>query len=152
VAEGLLLATLLSMNHVSPVELYTYLREKSVSKVHALGMLANIKEESNFDAGVQERGVTRGRGGFGLFQHAGARRRALERYCERHEKELWDWRAQIDFALTESSTDRYLAKMFASAEDATRWWTIYWERPAKAEQKAKKRIRYLGGLEELISQ
>jgi hypothetical protein len=133
----------MSANYVSPAELYAYLREKNVSRVHALGILANVKAESNFDAGVQERGVTRGRGGYGLFQHTGPRRRALEHYCGAHGKEVWDWRAQVDFALTEASTDRYLAHMFDSAEAAARWWTIHWERPAHAVHQAAKRVRYL---------
>jgi len=137
--------------HVSPAELYDYLREKNVPSTHALGMLANIQAESNFDAGVQERGVTRGRGGFGLFQHTGPRRRALERYCRAHGKDLWDWRAQVDFALTEVSTDRYLANTFASAEAASRWWTIHWERPASAKYQARKRVEYLRDFENLVA-
>jgi len=135
--------------HVSPAELFAYLREKNVPSTHALGMLANIQAESNFDAGVQERGVTRGRGGFGLFQHTGPRRRALERYCRAHGKDLWDWRAQVDFALTEVSTDRYLEKVFASAEAASRWWTIHWERPANAKHQASMRVNHLGDFKNL---
>jgi hypothetical protein len=138
--------------YVSPAELYDYLREKNVPHTHALGMLANIQAESNFDAGVQERAVTRGRGGFGLFQHTGSRRRALERYCRNHGADLWDWRAQVDFALTEVSTDRYLANRFSSPEAASRWWTIYWERPANAKRQATRRVAYLNDLEkELVS-
>ena len=140
----------MSTNYVSPTELYAYLRKKGISSTHALGILANVKAESNFDAGVQERGVTPGKGGFGLFQHTGPRRRALERYCRLHGKELHDWHAQVDFALTEISTDRYLAHMFGSAEAATRWWTIHWERPANAKHQAERRVRYLDDLEKLI--
>ena len=37
---------------VSQKEIYNYLISKGLSRNHALGMLANIKAESNFDAGL----------------------------------------------------------------------------------------------------
>jgi hypothetical protein len=135
------------MNKVDPKELYSYLLDKGASRIHALGILANIKGESNFDAGVQEKSVKIGRGGYGLFQHTGSRRRELENYCLRCGKPVSDWRAQVDFAFREHESKRYLRRDFYDAEDATAWWVRYWERPADIEGNIKRRVSYLQHIE-----
>ena len=63
---------------VDPQDLYKGLRERDVPHIHAMGILANMKAESNFDAGIQEKHPIAGRGGYGLAQWTGPRRRALE--------------------------------------------------------------------------
>ncbi len=79
---------------VDPKDIYDYLRKVGIDQVHALGMLANIQGESNFESGAQEKHPIAGRGGWGLFQHTGPRRRALEAYCKAHNKSLDDWQAR----------------------------------------------------------
>jgi hypothetical protein len=138
------------MNKVTPKEVYSYLLEKGVSHIHALGILANIKGESNFDAGVQERGVRRGRGGYGLFQHTGSRRRELENYCLMLGKPINDWKVQVDFAFREYESKKYLKKDFSDAESATAWWVRYWERPADIDGNIKRRVAYLPTIESEI--
>lgn len=131
---------------VSPADLYEYLLGNGLSRVHALGILANVKGESDFVVNIQERAPSAGRGGFGLFQHTGPRRRALEAYCG---KDLGDWRKQVDFALSEPESELYRRKRFNSPADATEWWVRHWERPADPDKAAKRRIGYLPELTRL---
>ena len=129
---------------VAPKQIYDYLLSKGVSPIHALGMLANIRGESNFDAGVQEvHPLGHGRGGYGLFQHTGARRVALEDFCAARGCDVWDWRAQVDYALAEHDTQRFLHKKFANAAEATEWFVRYWERPANPDRDVDVRLAYL---------
>jgi hypothetical protein len=129
------------MSAVTPAEVYDYLvNVKGVPEAHALGMLANIKAESGFRPDINEVNpvVPGSRGGFGLFQHTGPRREALEAYAG---DRLTDWRTQIDFALSEPDSKRYLAQQFADPADATDWFLRHWERPAVAN--TEQRLKYL---------
>lgn len=134
---------------VDPQDIYDYLRSRSVSHEHAMGILANMKAESNFDAGVQERHPIAGRGGYGLCQWTGPRRRNLERYARETNREVWDWKMQLDFLLEEPDTDHYLDRLFVDADQATVWFLKHWERPA--HNNTSTRLRYLGQLETVIS-
>jgi Phage tail lysozyme len=129
---------------VDPKEVYQYLREKGVEHVHALGMLANIKGESDFKVDVQEEHPLAGQGGYGLFQHTGPRRRAL---FAAYGGRAPDWKEQIDFALAEHDTVNYLKQKFNTPEEATSWFVRFWERPADPAGGAKKRIAFLAELE-----
>ena len=137
-------------DRVDPQVLYDYLRQRGVDHVHAMGMLANIEGESAFHPGIRERHPIRGRGGYGLFQHTGPRRRALEAYCRDTGREIWDWRAQIDYTMTEPDTDHYLDKHFETTEDAMAWFVRHWERPAHPERDVHKRSAYLAQLETMV--
>ena len=130
---------------VDPQDVYAGLRERGVPHNHAMGILANMQAESGFDAGIQERHPIAGRGGYGLCQWTGPRRRALERFAAGAGKDIWDLDVQLDYLMSEPDTDHYLDKNFADPHDATIWFLHHWERPAKPNDTA--RLRYLGQLE-----
>ena len=134
--------------YIDPQRLYQGLRDRNVPHVHAMGILANMKAESRFDAGVQEKHPIAGRGGYGLCQWTGPRRRALEAFAKEHGKDIWDWNLQLDYLLSEPDTDHYLDINFANEEQSTEWFLKHWERPA--HNNTQTRLRYLGQLEELL--
>jgi hypothetical protein len=119
---------------VDPNEIYTYLTAKGVPESHAVGMIANIKHESDFIPGQHEKNVSIG--GVGLFQHTGSRREALKQAVPDWQS---NWRGQIDFALSEPETQKYLQNEFTTPQEATKWFTKNWERPKYAAREAVKR-------------
>ena len=128
---------------VSQKEIYNYLISKGLSRNHALGMLANIKAESNFDSGAyvaDDAGTGKPSGG--LFQHHKERFNAMVEFAGEDWKN--NWKGQIDYALTESDTVNYINKSFDNPQDASKWFTINWERPKNAKQKAKERLSFFG--------
>jgi hypothetical protein len=137
------------MAKVDPQDLYDGLRERGVPHIHAMGILANMKAESGFDAGVQERGVTRGRGGWGLAQWTASRRRALERFAAAKRVSVADWGLQLDYLMTETDTFRYLSRRFSSSAEATENFCRKWERPKVCNLRT--RLKYLADLERMIT-
>ena len=135
------------MRH-NPKEIYDYLISKEVGHVHALGMLANIEGESSFDDSAQEVAPLAGKGGFGLFQHTGPRRRAL---FKRFDNRVPTWQEQIDFALEEPDTERYLSHHFETAAEATEWFVRHWERPANPDRDVKRRLSFIAHIEQQIA-
>ena len=131
---------------VDPADVFSYLRQKGVPDAHAVGMLNNIHHESAFKADINEAAplVAGSRGGYGLFQHTGTRRKQLEAYARSVGKPVSDWQVQIDFALQEEDTRKYLSKQFNSPAEASRTFTIEWERPQFKEKKASQRLSTLG--------
>lgn len=118
-------------------DIYNYLVSKGVSQAHAVGMLANIKAESNFNpAAIGDAGTSGG-----LFQHHNTRFDAMKK----HAGENWktNWQGQVDYALTESDTKKYLKQSFTTPEEASKWFTVNWERPSNAQTKAEERIKYI---------
>lgn len=128
-----------NQNIVPVSDIYQYLIDKGVPDSHVKGMLANIKAESGFNAAITEIGKNGG-GGLGLFQHTGPRRVALERHIG---GDISDWKSQIDYALSESSTKDYLKQDFSTPQEASYWFTTKWERPADAHNQAIKRQKFL---------
>lgn len=130
------------MSTVDRDEVLAYLLSRGVPENHAHGMIANIQAESGFRPTINEQAplVPGSRGGYGLFQHTGPRRRALEA-----QPNYQEWRTQVDFALSEPESKKYLAQSFKTPADASMWFTKHWERPANAEQKARERLKYLPG-------
>lgn len=120
---------------VDPNEILSYLQSKGVSKNHALGMLANIKYESNFNASITEGGKNGG-GGIGLFQHTGPRRKGLVNYLN---GDMSNWKGQIDYALSESNSKAYLSRNFESPEQASYYFTTEWESPANEKVRGVQR-------------
>ena len=112
-------------------EVYDYLRSRGLSRNHALGMAQNIEAESNFDPHV-----VNSIGATGLFQHLGDRREKLIRFIQ---GDLSNWRGQIDFALQERDIISYLAREFETPQDATKHFTIHFERPENKRENAEKR-------------
>ena len=101
-------------NVVRAKEIYDYLRLKGVDHNHAVGIVNNMKYESNFNSGVKitdNNGLPSG----GLFQHNGPRFNAMTSYVG----DDWrtNWRKQIDFALTEREMKIYLGKDYANGTD-----------------------------------
>lgn len=115
-----------------------YLASKGLSKAHIIGMLANIQHESGFRPQVQvvdSNGLPSG----GLFQHNGPRFTTLQQKLGT----AWgsNWKGQIDFALSEPDGRRYLSNAFTDPHAASKWWTINFERPAKAKATAQVRAK-----------
>lgn len=126
--------------YVDPNEIYQYLLSKGVSHNHALGMVTNIHYESNFNAkAIGDKGTSAG-----LFQHHASRKKALEAYTN---GDLSNWKKQIDFALTEGITKKYLSAGFKTPEQASYWFTTNWERPSNKEVKAVQRQGWLKGFD-----
>lgn len=67
------------------------------------GFLANFKDESGLDPGINERNPTvpGSRGGFGLYQLTGPRRTAYENYVQQAGLNASDIDPQLDFLLSE---------------------------------------------------
>lgn len=126
--------------YVQPKEVYEYLLSKGVSREHALGMLANMRYESSFNPSAYTIDSNNKPSG-GLFQHNGPRYEAMVK----HAGDDWatDWKAQVDYALSEEDTKKYTAQKFSNAQEASMWFTKNWERPADAELKAQERIAAL---------
>lgn len=100
----------------------TKLTERGLPEHVALGFAANIKDESNFDAGINEINptVAGSRGGFGLYQLTGPRRVAFERYAEANGLRLDDEDAQLDFLVEElRTTEKKAAKSILNSKDAS---------------------------------
>jgi|TARA_R100000479_G_scaffold133673_1_gene71010 hypothetical protein len=127
---------------VSKEKIYNYLISKGLTRNQALGMIVNIQAESAFDsAAVGDNGAS-----YGLFQHNLSRRDAMVEYIkENYDDKDWktNWKGQIDYALTEKDTQTYMGIQFDSPEEASKWFTINWERPQDKEKKAEERISVL---------
>ena len=108
-----------------PQEMYTYLTKKGLSHNHAVGLLANIRRESNFQTNVWgDNGTSNG-----LFQwHKGRLARMQAAVPD------WqtNWKGQLDYALTEKGEpgQEYLKTNWQTEGDAAAFWTRRWERPA----------------------
>ena len=121
-------------NFVSSKEVYDYLKSKGLSQNHILGILANIQAESSFNAGAIGDSGTSG----GLFQHHKERFSGMVSFAGKD----WakNWKKQIDYALREEPGKQYVSKEFKSAQEASAWFTLNFERPANKEQKARERL------------
>jgi hypothetical protein len=118
-------------SRVNPGDVYNYLtKDKGISHNHALGMLANINTES---IGFQHSIVGDNGNAIGLFQHNGPRKTALLKYVN---GDTTNWKKQIDFALSEQGTSKYLNKSFTTPEAATEDFMVNWERPADQSRTA----------------
>jgi hypothetical protein len=118
----------------SQVELYNIMRQMGIPDIHAQGMLANIQGESNFNP----RAIGDGGKSFGLFQHYADRGQALKQFSG------GDWTnpvKQLQYAITEPDTQKYLSTPFRNWQDASKNFTTQWERPANPLQKAADRQR-----------
>jgi hypothetical protein len=136
---------------VTPDEVYKYLTiDKGLSHEHAMGMLPNIVEESEFiydriqNDAKYDPDHSKGRQGIGLFQYTEPTRR--KNFVEAVPDWQTNWKSQIDFALSEPETKRYLDQSFDTIEDASRYFTTDWERPRNKYRQAEKRLDYVPGL------
>jgi len=143
-------STLGKIDVVKAKEVYDYLiKEKGISHEHAIGILTNIQAESSFQPGVlgdYKNGVaTSG----GLFQHHASRFEEMKKFVGPNWQN--DWKKQIDFALSEESGKKYLAKKFESPEEASLEFTKKFEIPADTENQAKQRLKNIPKLEKAIT-
>ena len=137
---------------VSPAELFHYLTEqKGLSKNHALGMINNIQHESGFKFGAHNPDDL-GKPASGLFQHRGSRRKNLIEFTGGKNKWSKDWRAQIDYMMTENDTKKYLKETFETPALASSWFTEHWERPKDADKKAVTRLETLPDIINSVSE
>jgi hypothetical protein len=120
--------------YVSKELVKSYLSNK-MDNVHVAGIMANIQAESSFRPGVLGDNGTSG----GLFQHHAGRFRNMIIACGGPDNWKTNWQGQIDFALSEPAGRKYLKLKFNSAEQASKWWTLYFEIPANKEQVAAAR-------------
>jgi pyruvoyl-dependent arginine decarboxylase (PvlArgDC) len=122
--------------YVSPNVMLEYLVAKDIPLFHALGIVSNVKYESNFNPkAIGDNGTSAG-----LFQHHNTRKDALMNYIG---NDLSNWQKQIDYMLTENDTRSYLSQEFESPEQASYWFTKNWERPSNKERKAVERQSFL---------
>ena len=127
------------MAKVPESEIYKYLtQEKGIPHKHAMGILTNIIAESDLNPSVYEVGADRDTAGIGLFQYTFPKRR--EEFVKKVPDWESNWKAQIDFALSEPETKAYLQKDSETEADAVKDFTINWERPANAKQRAEERV------------
>jgi hypothetical protein len=77
--------------------------ERGIQDHVADAFLMNFQDESGFDPGINEKAplVKGSRGGFGLYQTTGPRRKAYEEYAKMRGAALDDPEAQIDFMMLE---------------------------------------------------
>lgn len=109
----------------------------------------NFKDESNLNPGINEASplVPGSRGGFGLAQWTGPRRKALEAYASSKGVDPGDMNAQMDFLMQElQGTEAKAAQAILSAQDtgsAAAAIVNQFLRPAE-EHRARREARYLG--------
>ena len=115
-----------------------YLKTK-MDDTHRLGILANIKRESNFNPGAIGDGGTSG----GLFQHHADRFAKMIRAAGGKGAWKTNWQAQVDFALSEPAGQQYLATKFRTPAEAVAWWVKHFEKPANQAAEIQKRISFL---------
>jgi hypothetical protein len=120
--------------YVSKEAVKSYLANK-MDNVHVAGIMANIQAESSFRPGVMGDGGTSG----GLFQHHAERFTKMVAATGGPAKWKTNWKGQVDFALSEPAGKKYLKLKFSSPEEASKWWTLYFEIPANKQQVAVSR-------------
>ena len=120
----------------APQEMYQYMMSKGIPHNHALGMLSNIKAESNY----KQDAVGDNGNAYGIFQHNGPRKDSLFKAVGTNTP---NWQQQIDYAMTEPESHEYLKTPFNNPQDASSWFTTKWERPSNAQSKARQRLAYI---------
>lgn len=116
----------------------------------AQGFVTNFKDESGLNPGINEIApiVPGSRGGYGLYQLTGPRRRQYEAWAAENGFELADPNAQLDFLMLELNTTEKGAwdkiKNTATAGEAAAAIVNSFLRPAESHR-AKRESRYLGG-------
>lgn len=122
---------------VTADKMFQYLTQaKGLSPAHALGMVANIRGESNFNPTAVHDGGT----GYGLFGHRLERRDGLFAHAKTQQP---DWRQQVDYALTEPEGQRYLQQDFGNDYlSATQSFLQDFERPKDVPGQLAARTRF----------
>jgi hypothetical protein len=135
---------------VAPQDVIAGLQSRNVPTHIAEGFAMNIADESGFDTGINEANpiVEGSRGGFGLIQWTGPRRRALESFAAEQGKPVDDLDMQLDFLVQElGGTESAAWKRISAAstkEEAAALILNEFLRPAESHR-AKREAKYLGG-------
>lgn len=136
-------------NPVMAKDIYSYLKEKGVDHEHAVGILANIQNESKFNSGAlgdYQNGVaTSG----GLFQHHNERFASMKQSAGPEWQK--NWKGQVDYALSEGDMKSYLKRPVRSGEEAARAFVYDFERPLDKEGEATKRASNVSNVEKLVA-
>jgi hypothetical protein len=113
------------------------------------GFVMNFKDESGLKTDINEHApiVPGSRGGYGLAQWTGPRRKQLEAFAQSQNKPVSDMDVQLDFLMTElQGSEARAAKSIFSAKDAGSAATAIvndFLRPAE-EHRASRSQRYMG--------
>jgi Phage tail lysozyme len=115
----------------TPWEIIQGLVARGIPSHIAQGIAANMSVESGYNTGINEIAptVAGSRGGYGLNQWTGPRRRQYEAFAAQRGVSPADLDAQLDFTVWElGNTERGAGQALASAQDATTAAQIYSER------------------------
>ncbi len=135
---------------VDPQDVISGLQSRDIPSHIAEGFAMNIADESGFDTGINEANpiVKGSRGGFGLIQWTGPRRRALEAFAVEQGKPVDDLDMQLDFLVQElGGTESAAWKRISAAstkEEAAALILNEFLRPAESHR-ASREAKYLGG-------
>jgi hypothetical protein len=116
----------------------------------AEAFVLNFQDESGLNPGINEANpiVPGSRGGFGLYQLTGPRRKAYEAWAGQNGRELADPNAQMDFMMKElGSTENAAWQKISAAPDrgtAAAAVVNYFLRPSE-KYRAQREAKYLGG-------
>lgn len=130
-------------------QIYSGLIQRGMTPDLAAAWMLNFKDESGLDPGINEIAplVPGSRGGYGLYQLTGPRRRAYEAYAAERGLPLDSVDAQLDFMMTElqGPEARAWEKIQAAGNtgDAAAAIVNYFLRPAESHR-AKREARYRG--------
>lgn len=104
----------------SETDLIIKVMARGASPAQAFGFVANAIQESGLNPGINEINPTvkGSRGGFGIVQHTGPRRVALERFAQQQGKSASDLDTQLDFIFNVEfpTTESRAASSFFSAK------------------------------------
>lgn len=134
-----------------PEELYQGLIQRGLPPHIAQGFVVNALDESGLNPGINEIAplVPGSRGGYGLMQWTGPRRRALEAYAQQQGGSISDPGVQMDFLLHELQGPERGAwnaiQRAGTAEDAAAAIVNRFLRPAESHR-ARRELKYRGGV------
>lgn len=126
------------------------LMERGLPQHVAEAFAMNMQDESGFDPGINEINPTvkGSRGGYGLYQLTGPRRRAYEAFAAERGTALNDPDAQLDFLVMElAGPEKRAAERIMSTSNAGEAGAAivnYFLRPAE-KHRAAREAKYLGG-------
>lgn len=132
-----------------PNYLRSLMLERGMPEHVADAFLMNFEDESGFDPGINEKAplVKGSRGGYGLYQATGDRRRAYEEYAKMRGAALDDPEAQIDFMMFElqGPESRAAESIFAAPDTRTAAIAIARDFLRPAEANLERRIAKYSG-------
>ena len=141
-------------NPVMAKDIYSYLKEKGVSHEHAVGILANIQNESKFDSGAYNPNDVNGPSG-GLFQHHDNLKTGEHRFSDMTKSAGPDWqknwKGQIDHALREGEMQKYLSTPVSSGQQAAAEFVYKFEKPRDQQGEAEKRAANVPNVEKIVA-